>query len=296
MVDMGNRRWISALLLATGALQAGLGMAAENAGVCGGPQTAALIQAQPESLEGATSFIYRRVDGAVLRAHVFKGNQAGTARTPAMIFFYGGGWMWGNVTDGLPIARHFSARGIPVVLVDYRVYCRQGVDVLEEMDDAKAAVAWVRRNAGRLGVDPERLIVSGSSAGGHLALSTAVFGDRKSRPNYLAVFFPCTDLTRPEDRTAAVGLHGEDVSPFYHVAKSLPPMLLLQGTADPLYDGNKEYCEKVGKRGGRCRMLEFSGAPHGFLQQRIEQGRWQRESIAALDRELTMEGYLKPSM
>jgi hypothetical protein len=41
-------------------------------------------------------------------------------------------------------------------------------------------------------------------------------------------------------------------------------------------------------------MVEFSGAPHGFLQQRIEQGRWQRESIAALDQALTMEGYLKP--
>lgn len=292
---MIERRWIQVLLL-TGAMQSSLGLAAEKDPACSAPQISSLVQAQPESLEGATSFTYRKIGGMDLRLHVFKGNTASTARAPVLIFFYGGAWMWGNVTDGLPIALHFSARGIPVVLVDYRVYCRHGVDVLQEMDDANAAVSWVRQNAKRLHVDAQRLIVSGSSAGGHLALSTAVFGTRRSRPNYLALFFPCTDLTRSEDRTEAVGLHGEDVSPFHHVGRRLPPMLLMQGTADSLYKGNKRYCDKVSSLGSRCQMIEFDGAPHGFLQQRIKEGKWQRESIAELDKVLTKQGFLKPAL
>ncbi len=73
-------------------------------------------------------------------------------------------------------------------------------------------------------------------------------------------------------------------------------MVLLQGTADPLYAGNKQYCDKVASLGNRCTTVEFPGAPHGFLQQRFEQGRWQRESIAELDRILPSEGYLKPAI
>src|SRR6185369_7227454 len=107
--------------------------------------------------------------------------------------------------------------------------------VTEQMADAKSAIRWVRGHAKELGVDPKRIAVSGASSGGHLALSAAAFdsfdepSENKSissKPNLLVLFYPCVDQTAEVERQGsapALGDHGQDVSPLYHVKKGLPP-------------------------------------------------------------------------
>jgi acetyl esterase/lipase len=83
------------------------------------------------------------------------------------------------------------------ILADYRVASRHGVKIPECVRDAKSAIRWVRMNAERIGVDPNRIATAGGSAGGHLAASTALlpgFEEEKedlrtsSRPNALVLF------------------------------------------------------------------------------------------------------------
>ena len=82
------------------------------------------------------------------------------------------------------------------ITADYRVKSRQRVQVVECVKDAKAAMAWVRENAQRLGIDPDKVPASGGSAGGHLAACTGTisgFGSDE-RGNTMILFNPACTL------------------------------------------------------------------------------------------------------
>ncbi|MBD0400262.1 alpha/beta hydrolase [Flammeovirga sp. EKP202] len=92
----------------------------------------------------------------------------------AIIWYYGGAWSSGNILHFKPQAEYFTQRGIVNIRVDYRVVQRDGISDggYTSAQDAKTALRWVKRNAKLLGVDPDKIIVGGGSAGGHLALAT----------------------------------------------------------------------------------------------------------------------------
>ncbi len=90
------------------------------------------------------------------------------------MFFFGGGWENGTIKAFEPQARYFAGRGLVTARADYRVKSRHGVTPKECVDDARAAVAWFRQNAAKLGVDPNRIVASGGSAGGRIAACTTL--------------------------------------------------------------------------------------------------------------------------
>jgi len=208
------------------------------------------------------------------------------------VFFTGGGWMYLNVNFPTPQAEYLTGRGAVTVVVDYRVYCRDGVSIVEQVKDAKAAMSWVRAHASKLGVDPHRIAAFGGSSGGHIALSTAMFEQldnpkveraASSRPNLLVLFFPCVDETTEIElkySAKAIQTYGPELSPALHVAPGLPPMFVGQGTADPLYDENRAYCAKLIAAGDLCHMVEYQGAPHGFFRQG---NAWYPAALADMD-------------
>jgi acetyl esterase/lipase len=271
--------------------------------ICRNPALAELTRSQPATLEGATSYTYKRVGGSDLRLHVFK-PQRPSVRMPAIVFFYGGAWMWGDVTSFLPYARHFSELGIVTVLADYRVYCRHGAGIVDQMADAKSAIRWVRDNARLLQVDPRRIAASGGSAGGHLALSSAMFPEiseekgrsaRSARPDALLLLYPCVDETTPDERGVsepALTEHGADVSPVFHVSRGLPPTLILQGTGDSILPNVRRYCERASQAGNRCELIEYGGAPHGFVTPRDGDLKWRDRSLADMEEHLRRLGYI----
>jgi acetyl esterase/lipase len=283
----------------------GSSLALAQNSICSTPVVAQSVRAQSTGFDGATAHIFKSVDGVDLRLHVFEPTHRSATKLPAIVFFFGGGWMSGDVASLLPQARYFAGRGVVTILADYRVYCRNNVDITQEMADAKSAIRWVRSHAKQLGVDPKRIVASGGSSGGHLALSTAVFDTfdesgedvrTSSKPNALVLFYPCVDETAEEEKqysAPALGNHGEDVSPKYHVAKGLPPMIVLQGTGDPLYAGVKKYCADVGKFGNSCEFVQYEVAPHGFFDPARYDGKWYRPSLLEMDRFLTKLSYLK---
>jgi acetyl esterase len=294
-------RWIalSVWLLPGGVLASG------QDAVCAGPVAATLAKEQPRVLEGATSHVFKRAGERELRLHVFAPDRPSNENSPAIVIFYGGGWKWGNVADGVPLAKHLAAAGMVAILSDYRVYCRGMASITDEIEDAKSALRWVRTHALELRVDPNRIAASGGSSGGHLALATAVlegFDDPgedltiRSQPNLLVLYYPCVDPTSPEEREfggPAIGSHGEEVSPAHHISTGQPPMLVLQGTQDSLYVNVRNYCDKVRAAGNRCDFVEYPGAPHGFAGPAPRERDWFAESLSAVDRFLAERGYLK---
>ena len=215
--------------------------------------------------------------------------------------------MIGSVSEFVSPARYFAARGATAVVVEYRVFCRSGAGIVAEIADAKSAVRWIRSHASQLHIDPTRVAASGGSSGGHLALSTALFAewdergeDRRmsSKPNRLVLFYPCVDETTDEEHSYggdAIGSHGKDVSPLYHIVPGMPPTLLLQGTADDLYTENKRYCAEAKAKGNQCDFVEFRGAEHGFFDPGPTTAQWYAKGLREMDQYLTRAGYLPAS-
>ncbi len=86
-------------------------------------------------------------------------------KRPAIVVFFGGGRTGGNIKQFEPRAVYLTSRGTMAARVDYRVNSRQNVRSDACVEDAKSAVRWQRRNAAWLGVDPDRIVASGRSAG-----------------------------------------------------------------------------------------------------------------------------------
>jgi acetyl esterase/lipase len=117
-------------------------------------QTPSVSSPQQVTVDGATTHEYKSVGGSQLRLHVFGTDGPDiVAQKPAIVFFFGGGWKAGSVTQFVPQARHFAHRGTVAVVADYRVFSRHGMSPFEAMADAKSAVRWVRAHSAQLGVD-----------------------------------------------------------------------------------------------------------------------------------------------
>jgi len=171
----------------------------------------------PPTIEGTKSETYRKVGDTELKVWIFEPATKATKPLPAIVFFFGGGWVGGSPTQFEPQSRHLAARGMIAIVADYRVKTRQDAKPADCVADAKACVRWVRANAARLGIDPERIAVGGGSAGGHLAASVATLPglddakDDKSVsciPDALVLFNPGTVMDR--DRLIAAITHRQD--------------------------------------------------------------------------------------
>lgn len=169
------------------------------------------------------------------------GTPAATPR-PAVLFVHGGGWTQGSRRWWAGHARTLTARtGWPTFTVDYdldaeRPYRAQPADV-------RRAVAWVRSNAADLGVDPDRIALVGSSAGGHLAMLVGATGAGAHAVVSLA---GVADLPALEEGDLVTQLAADmlrapvgsprwrALSPVAHVDAGDPPMLLIASEDDPL--------------------------------------------------------------
>lgn len=264
---------------------------------------------QPLTIEGATAYEYKAVNGGALRLHVFRpaGPAAGTAR-PAIVFFFGGNWTRGSVTQFVPQARYFALRGMVAAVADYRVFDRHGTTPFEGMADAKSAVRWLRVHARELDIDPRRIVAAGGSSGGHIALTSAVFDqfdergeDRavSSKPNALVLFNPAVDTThsKPDVWRQRFGTRAEEASPAHHPLNGLPPTLILHGRNDALvpFVDVERYCAQAVRSGRSCKLVGYEGATHGFFNPENKQGHWYLESLREMDRFLVKLGYLPPA-
>jgi len=259
---------------------------------------------QPLSIRGAVTYVYKSIGGTELRLHLFNPpNHASWMRRPAILFFFGGGWRSGNVEQFVPQSKYFAERGMVAIVADYRVFRRHKTSPFEAMADAKSAIRWVRSRAGELGIDPDRIAVGGGSAGGHLALSAAVFDgfdepsenhDISSKPDALILFNPGVDTATAR----AFGARGTEGSPLQHLGRDLPPTAIFHGKADATvpYADVERFCLKARELGNRCDLHGYDGATHGFFNPSVEGGKWYSETLLEADRFLTDIGYLPASI
>jgi acetyl esterase len=225
------------------------------------------IAPQPDTLPGASSFTYRKAKRRDLRLHVFAPAGEASPR-PAVLFFFGGAWRTGDITAFQDQARAFAARGYVAVLADYRVKCRDGSTPLDSLRDAQAAHLWLRTNAEDLDIDPQRIVLCGGSAGGHLALTVTMKASPAHKPAAVVLFNPAVDLV--SRAPMALKLVARRISPSVLPVQALPPTLVFHGQDDrtvPI-DTVRRFCQRADAAGRVCRLDEYAGQDHGFYHLR----------------------------
>ena len=240
--------------------------------------------------------IYGRKFGTALTLNVFR------PRTPngiGIISLVSGGWFSAHEAINPDTFRPLLARGYTVFAV---VHGSQPKYIVTEIEpDIHRAVRFIRHNAAKYGADPNRLGLTGGSAGGHLSLTMATQGSpgnpgakdpverEGSQVQCVACFFPPTDFlnySRPSEDAVGVGTLkdfkpafgpradtaegrqqlGREISPIYFVHSNMPPILIIHGDADtlvPIYQSRSfvKRCEAVGSP---VKLIVREGKWHGW--------------------------------
>jgi acetyl esterase/lipase len=207
-----------------------------------------------------------------------------TSRTPhdapVIIYFHGGGWTFGDKREqGRPMLHEFASRGWVVVTSNYRL--SPGNLWPAHIVDAKRVLGWVKKNIANYGGDPDRVVVAGGSAGGHLAALLALCEPEEWRsPDQRDVtdwsvrgciaLYAVLEMTGDETHWHGLG-HGlrillerrvvqhpytgyeelyRQMSPFHRVSEVAPPFLVVQGGNDTLVDVNvaRDFVEEFRRR------------------------------------------------
>lgn len=192
---------------------------------------------------------------------------------PVMVFIHGGSWARGKPESYAFVGRNFAERGFLTIVAGYRLY--PDVRYPAMLEDAAAAAAWARRNAARLGGNPDQIWLSGHSAGAYNAVSIVL------DPQWLAA----EDV--PQGAIAgAIGLSGpydfypfdkestrnsfgsysdpEATQPINHVRPDAPPLLLLTGTRDTTVRPRNTVAlaKAMAAIGGRVESEIYPGMDH----------------------------------
>lgn len=277
----------------------------------------------PPDMKGGHAEVYKKIGEVELNAYVFtpKGHSKGDRRA-AIVFFFGGGWKAGTPGQFLPHCRHLAQKGMVAISADYRVKTRHDAWPEDCLRDAHSAIRWVRQNADRLGVDPNRVVAAGGSAGGHLAAATAMVPGHQEPaedaavsaiPNAMVLFNPAVALTHfeglpivpPEkldDIRRRTQGRPEEIAPINHVRTGLPPSIIFHGEDDPtvLFASVVEFEKRMKAAGNRCELVGFKGQKHGFFnagrgkgEARAKANHYYYETVREMERFLESLGYLK---
>ena len=214
--------------------------------------------------------VYANEQGIALRAHVFAA-EVGETPHPAILFFFGGGWSSGTPRQFYPFAARLAKEGFVAIPMEYRVRQRHGTNIPDSMADAFTAFRWAQDQADELGIDPARIVVSGGSAGGHLAAAIGTIAEHaRLGPSAMVLYNPVTDLRGFVDRPRFGDLIAGDavaVSPLAHVRAGAPRTIIFHGEDDktvPIAQ-SEAFCRAMTAAGNECELRRFAGEGHGFF-------------------------------
>jgi acetyl esterase/lipase len=221
--------------------------------------------------------VYKTIDTTQLSLNFYFPENFDPGKTyPAMLFFFGGGWVGGDPGHLAPQAEYFAKRGLICICADYRTKNKNGTSPFESLKDARSAMRFVRKNANQFHIDPNKIIASGGSAGGHLAAACALvdgYNDEQDdlsidvKPNALVLFNPVIDNGPGGYGFERVGESYRSFSPLHNIHEGAPPTIFFLGTEDRLIPvETAQYYKKVMERvGSRCDLFLYEGQGHGFF-------------------------------
>jgi acetyl esterase/lipase len=237
-----------------------------------------IIEELTAKLEPTRTVVYKRIGDRELKLDIFEpAGHKPSDRRACFVGIHGGGWTGGDTRRMYTYADHFAKLGLVGVSLQYRLLDKaKTVTPFECVKDGRSAIRYLKAHAAELGIDPEKIVVSGGSAGGHVAAGTALFDgvddeidDLKISPTpaALVLLYPVIDTGPQGYGNAKCGPKWKDISPVDHVRAKLPPTLVFHGTGDTVtpFAGAKRFAEEMLQAGNRCELVVHEGGVHGYF-------------------------------
>jgi acetyl esterase/lipase len=233
-----------------------------------------------------TNIVYHRAGSFEAKLNVYRPRSAAEPN-PTVVYYHGGGWLIGSPEHAILEVLPYLEMGWTVVTVGYRL--TQVANAPAAVEDALCALRWVVQNAQQHFIDTTKIVVSGASAGGHLALAAgmippevglgnACLADRTFPIAAIINWFGITDVadlldganrqnyavmwlgSAPDRQAIAIR-----ASPLTYVRSGLPPILSIHGTADPAvpYSHSLRLHEELERRGVVNELVTVPNGGHG---------------------------------
>lgn len=240
------------------------------------------------SPEAVGSVIARAIPGPAgpMAVRIYRPRVATRA---ALVYFHGGGWVIGSLEGADGTCRALANAGqVVVISVAYRL--APETKFPGAVDDAYAAVRWIADHAADLGVDPQKIAVGGSSAGGNLAAVAALVARERGGPKvaFQLLLVPAIEFrstaSSTDDFAEGFGLSKADMEwfgghylrtdadrddPHASILRAdlhgMPPALVMTAECDPLRDDGEAYAERLRAAGIDGQFKRYAGMFHGFM-------------------------------
>lgn len=246
-----------------------------------------------------TQEVYKTIGSVNLKVDIFYTETAyQQSNNTAIVFFHGGGWAYGTPDEFFSTCERYAEMGIVTFSVEYRLSIDNGVtpsktiSPIEAVMDARSAMRWVRANAAKFHLDKNKIVASGQSAGGQLALSTAMIDEYNEktddfsvscRPDAVLLFSSCVNtveawcdylLAERRDKIWSI-------SPMHHIQGGLPPMIEFHGIDDEqVPKWTLQFFEKeMKKEGNEFELHMFEGRKHYLGGENLKYSRYYNENI-----------------
>lgn len=231
-----------------------------------------------------------------------------------IIYFFAGSFVNGSPQQFEEHCKYLCSRGMVAVSADYRVISRNKGNALNCIYDAKSAVRFMRENADDYGVDPNKIVVAGGSAGGMLALECAIDDPKwqdpaddatvSCKPNALVLINPVVNSEefpfrirkfKDTEQTPDSLSHAMEVNPMKHITGGMPPAIMFHGTMDKMsaYHFAKQYADEYAAAGNKMDLHSYPRQKHGFTAIKNANGKFYRDTLRLTDEFLISLGYLE---
>ncbi|MFO0553602.1 MAG: alpha/beta hydrolase [Polyangiaceae bacterium] len=251
---------------------------------------------RPRDIERIRDIVYTSGPNYRMKLDLYHRPVEGTdqPRRPVVLEIHGGAWILGSKNEqGLPLLYHLAKKGYVCISVDYRLSPRATFP--DPLVDIKRAIAWVRDNADRYGMDPDFIVLTGGSAGGHLSsLAALTANDPEYQPGFEGVdtsvagcipFYGVYDFTDRHGHYRNGGLidlverhvikrplaearaEFDRASPLSRAHADAPPFFILHGDRDTLapVEDARAFADALRRAGAkRVAFAELAGAQHAF--------------------------------
>lgn len=257
----------------------------------------------PSDLKVVDDIVYKQVGDQKLELMLFPLPNKKDNKAPLVVYIHGGGWSGGDRYGFLrphllSVIRGLNRQGAVCASIDYRLAKPGIATVMESVADCKDALRFLVNNAQRFGIDPQRIAVFGTSAGGHLSLVTAL-GEEKDYPcdhtitgpavkvRCVAAFYPRVSFSDPallactrfpmekvrSDLEKIVGGSLEEkkaeihkLSPIELLKSDSPPLFITHGDRDDILPVSNalEMTKAAQSKGVPVEMIICKGAAHCF--------------------------------
>jgi pectinesterase len=242
--------------------------------------------APTKGISSKQNIVYSKVGERKLAADVFYPAKKNKQGYPGVLLIFGGGWKSGDKSMSVPMAQRLANEGYVAVSIEYRLSPEATYPAA--VHDVKAAIRWMRANAGRYNLDKRKIAVHGVSAGGQLAaLVGATNGMKKfegqgGNPKQSSAVQAIIDIDgllafkHPESQEGQVAsewLGGSyeqkpqvwhEASALTHAGKNTPPILFIQSQYPRFTAGHKEMMKKLEEHGIYSEVQKLPDTPHPF--------------------------------